>query len=62
MKKFKEKNLSEIDYFSIKNFNSQSVTNDLTTNQRLLLHLHILVLFNNEMSYFQINKKVIKQM
>jgi hypothetical protein len=35
MKKFKEKILFEIDHFSIKNFNSQSVTNDLMTNQTI---------------------------
>jgi hypothetical protein len=33
MKKFKKKILFEIDHFSIKNFNSQLITNDLMTNQ-----------------------------
>jgi hypothetical protein len=33
MKKFKKRILFEIDHFSIKNFNSQSITNDLMTNQ-----------------------------
>jgi hypothetical protein len=33
MKKSKKKILFEIDHFSIKNFNSQSITDDLMTNQ-----------------------------
>ncbi len=35
MKKFKKKILFEIDHFSVKNFNSQSVANDLMTNQTI---------------------------
>jgi hypothetical protein len=35
MKKFKEKILFEIDQFSIKNFNSQSIADDLMTNQTI---------------------------
>jgi hypothetical protein len=35
MKKSKEKILLEIDHFSIKNFNSQSITNNLMTNQTI---------------------------
>jgi hypothetical protein len=35
MKKFKKRILFEIDHFSIKNFNSQSVTDDLMTNQTI---------------------------
>jgi hypothetical protein len=35
MKKFKKRILFEIDHFSVKNFNSQSVTNDLMTNQTI---------------------------
>jgi hypothetical protein len=35
MKKFKKKILFEIDHFLIKNFNSQSITNDLMTNQTI---------------------------
>jgi hypothetical protein len=35
MKKFKEKILLEIDHFSIKNSSSQSITNDLMTNQTI---------------------------
>jgi hypothetical protein len=35
MKKFKKKILFEIDHFSVKNSNSQSVTNDLMTNQTI---------------------------
>jgi hypothetical protein len=35
MKKFKKKILFEIDHFSVKNFNSQLITNDLMTNQTI---------------------------
>jgi hypothetical protein len=35
MKKSRKRILLEIDHFSIKNFNSQSVTNDLMTNQTI---------------------------
>ncbi len=35
MKKFKKKILFEIDHFSIKNFNSQSVADDLMINQTI---------------------------
>jgi hypothetical protein len=35
MKKFKEEILFEIDHFSIKNFNSQSIADDLMTNQTI---------------------------
>jgi hypothetical protein len=35
MKKSKKKILLEIDHFSIKNFNSQSIANDLMTNQTI---------------------------
>jgi hypothetical protein len=35
MKKSKEKILLEIDHFSVKNFNSQSVADDLMTNQTI---------------------------
>ncbi len=35
MKKFKKKILFEIDHFSIKNSNTQSITNDLMTNQTI---------------------------
>jgi hypothetical protein len=35
MKKFRKKILLEIDHFSIKNSNSQSITNDLMTNQTI---------------------------
>jgi hypothetical protein len=35
MKKFRKKILFEIDYFSIKNFNSQLITDDLMTNQTI---------------------------
>ncbi len=35
MKKFKKKILLEIDHFSIKNLNSQSITDDLMTNQTI---------------------------
>jgi hypothetical protein len=35
MKKFKKKIFLEIDHFSIKNFNSQSVADDLMTNQTI---------------------------
>jgi hypothetical protein len=35
MKKFKKKILFEIDHFSVKNFNSQSVVHDLMTNQTI---------------------------
>jgi hypothetical protein len=35
MKKFKKKIVFEIDHFSIKNFNSQSIANDLMTNQTI---------------------------
>jgi hypothetical protein len=37
MKKFKKRILSEIDHFSIKNFNSQSVADDLMTNQTIFV-------------------------
>jgi hypothetical protein len=37
MKKFKKKILFEIDHFSIKNFNSQSVTNDLMINLTIFI-------------------------
>jgi hypothetical protein len=37
MKKFKKRILFEIDHFSIKNFNSQSVVNDLITNQTIFV-------------------------
>jgi hypothetical protein len=36
MKKFKKKILFEIDHFSIKNSSSQSIANDLMTNQTIL--------------------------
>ncbi len=35
MKKFKKKILLEIDHFSVKNLNSQSITNDLMINQTI---------------------------
>jgi hypothetical protein len=35
MKKFKKKILLEIDHFSVKNFSSQSVADDLMTNQTI---------------------------
>ncbi len=35
MKKFKKRILFEIDHFSVKNFSSQSITNDLMTNQTI---------------------------
>jgi hypothetical protein len=35
MKKSKKKILFEIDHFSVKSFNSQSITNDLMTNQTI---------------------------
>jgi hypothetical protein len=35
MKKSKKKILFEIDYFLIKNLNSQSIANDLMTNQTI---------------------------
>jgi hypothetical protein len=35
MKKFKKRILFEIDHFSIKNFSSQSVADDLMTNQTI---------------------------
>jgi hypothetical protein len=35
MKKFRKEILFEIDHFSVKNFNSQSVTNDLMTDQTI---------------------------
>jgi hypothetical protein len=35
MKKSKEKILFEIDHFSVKNFSSQSIINDLMTNQTI---------------------------
>jgi hypothetical protein len=35
MKKFKKKILFEINHFSIKNSSSQSITNDLMTNQTI---------------------------
>jgi hypothetical protein len=35
MKKFKKKILFEIDHFSVKNSNSQSMTNDLMKNQTI---------------------------
>jgi hypothetical protein len=35
MKKFKKKILLEIDHFSVKNFNLQSITDDLMTNQTI---------------------------
>jgi hypothetical protein len=35
MKKFKKEILFKIDHFSIKNFNSQSITDDLMTNQTI---------------------------
>jgi hypothetical protein len=35
MKKFKKKILFEIDHFSVKNFSSQSITDDLMTNQTI---------------------------
>ncbi len=35
VKKFKEEILFEIDHFSVKNFSSQSVTNDLMTNRTI---------------------------
>jgi hypothetical protein len=35
MKKFKDKILFEIDHFSVKNFSSQSITDDLMTNQTI---------------------------
>jgi hypothetical protein len=35
MKKFKKKILFEIDHFSVKNFNSQSIADDLMTNQTI---------------------------
>jgi hypothetical protein len=35
MKKFKKKILLEIDHFSVKNLNSQSVTDDLMTDQTI---------------------------
>ncbi len=37
MKKFKKKILLEIDHFSVKNLNSQSITNDLMTNQTIFI-------------------------
>jgi hypothetical protein len=35
MKKFKKKILFEIDHFSVKNFNSQLIADDLMTNQTI---------------------------
>jgi hypothetical protein len=35
MKKFRKEILLEIDHFSIKNLSSQSITNDLMTNQTI---------------------------
>jgi hypothetical protein len=35
MKKFKEKILFKIDHFSVKNSSSQSITDDLMTNQTI---------------------------
>jgi hypothetical protein len=35
MKKFKERILFEINHFSVKNSNSQSIANDLMTNQTI---------------------------
>jgi hypothetical protein len=35
MKKFRKKILFEIDHFSVKNSNSQSITDDLMTNQTI---------------------------
>jgi hypothetical protein len=35
MKKSKKKILFEIDHFSVKNFSSQSIANDLMTNQTI---------------------------
>jgi hypothetical protein len=35
MKKSRKRILLEIDHFSIKNFNLQSITNDLMTNQTI---------------------------
>jgi hypothetical protein len=35
MKKFKKEILLEIDHFSVKNFSSQSVADDLMTNQTI---------------------------
>jgi hypothetical protein len=35
MKKFRKEILFEIDHFSVKNFNSQLITNDLMTNQTI---------------------------
>jgi hypothetical protein len=43
MKKFKKRIIFEIDHFSIKNFNSQLITNDLMTNQTIfvaILHFY----------------------
>jgi hypothetical protein len=37
MKKFKKEILFEIDHFSVKNFNSQSITDDLMTNQTMFV-------------------------
>jgi hypothetical protein len=37
MKKFKKRILFEIDHFSIKNFNSQSITNDLMINKTIFV-------------------------
>jgi hypothetical protein len=37
MKKFKKRILFEIDHFSVKNFNSRSVTNDLMINQTIFV-------------------------
>jgi hypothetical protein len=37
MKKSKKRILFEIDHFSIKNFNSQLITNDLMINQKIFV-------------------------